>query len=153
MPRGDRIAVAALPIAGRVRPQVPQRHMFSIASMSASVGFFVRLSESTAAMIWPGWQKPHCGTSMSSQPCCTGCNVPPLARPSIVVTFLPRTAETLVTQVCTALPSTGQVRALQTLGPPPCLEPLMPSLPRRTQSSAMPSGASTLTAVSLTVKF
>ena len=39
-------------------------------------------------MIWPFWQKPHCGTCSSIQACCTGCSVPFLARPSSVVISL-----------------------------------------------------------------
>ena len=36
-------------------------------------------------MIWPFWQKPHCGTCSSIQACCRGCNSPSLAIPSSVV--------------------------------------------------------------------
>jgi SDR family mycofactocin-dependent oxidoreductase len=45
-----------LGIARRMRKYVPQRHTFSIRSMSTSVGSEVRASSATAAMIWPGWQ-------------------------------------------------------------------------------------------------
>src|SRR5439155_13691169 len=126
--------------------------MFSIASMSASVGFLFALSSATAFMIWPGWQKPHCGTSSSSHACWTGCSTSPLARPSIVVTRLPATDDTGVTHVCTALLLTRHVQALQTLTPQPYFGPVMPSLSRRTHSSARSAGASTLTGWSFTRK-
>ena len=32
-------------------------------------------------MIWPFWQKPHCGTCSSIQACCTGWSVPFLRQP------------------------------------------------------------------------
>ena len=44
------MAAAAL-MASRMRPYEPQRQTFSIASMSASVGVYVRRSRSAAAMI------------------------------------------------------------------------------------------------------
>src|SRR2546430_5161789 len=119
--------------------------MFSIASMSASLGFLLVFSSATAYTICPGRQKPHCGTSRSSHACWTGCSVSPSARPSIVTTRLPATDETGVTQVCTALLLTRQAQALQTLTPQPYFGPVMPSLSRRTQSNARPTGASTLT--------
>src|SRR6185369_15391436 len=77
--------------------------------------------------------------------CCTGCSVLPVARPSIVVTFLPRTSDTRVEQAVTALSLTWQVQALQTLMPQLYFGPVRPSLSRSTHSSAMSSGASTLT--------
>ncbi|MCY1210896.1 hypothetical protein D9M72_225960 [compost metagenome] len=123
-----------------------------MASMSASVGVRVRRSRSTAAMIWPGWQKPHCGTSRFIQACCTGCSVLPLARPSMVVTWRPRTSDTRTEQVVTALPSTWQVQALHTLMPQPYFGPVMPSLSRSTHSSARSSGASTSTFWPFTLK-
>jgi hypothetical protein len=58
----------------------------------------------------------------------------------------------VVEQVVTALPLTRQVQALQMFMPQPSLGPVMPSLSRSTQSSAMPAGASTLTALPLTLK-
>src|SRR5947207_4593393 len=126
--------------------------MFSIASMSASLGFLLVLSSATAFMIWPAWQKPHCGTSRSSHACWTGWSVSPLARPSIVVTRLPATDETGVTHVCTAWLLTRHVQALQTLTPQPYFGPVMPSLSRRTHSNARSAGASTLTGWSFTRK-
>ena len=70
----------------------------------------------------------------------------------MVVTSWPCTDETGVEQAVTALPLTRQVQALQTFMPQPYLGPVMPSLSRSTQSSAMPAGAVTLTALPLTLK-
>ena len=68
----------------------------------------------------------------------------------MVMTCLPTTEATRVTQVVTALPSTRQVQALHTLVPQPYFGPVMPSLSRSTQSSARSAGASTLTVLPLT---
>ena len=70
---------------------MPQRQTLRIASRSASLTlrFFAWafLTIATAVMICPGWQKPHCATSLSSQAACIGCrSLPTVAgRPSIVV--------------------------------------------------------------------
>src|ERR1044071_5105458 len=52
-------------------------------SMSLSVGFGFALSSAAAAMIWPDWQEPHCGTSSATQAFCTGCELA-AERPSMV---------------------------------------------------------------------
>src|SRR2546427_11556775 len=70
----------------------------------------------------------------------------------MVVTSWPCTDETVVEQAVTALPLTRQVQALQTFMPQPYLGPVMPSLSRSTQSSAMPAGGVALTALPLTFK-
>jgi len=46
------------------------------ASISASVGFGVVLSSDAAAINHAALAIPHCGTSRSSQACCTGCSLP-----------------------------------------------------------------------------
>jgi hypothetical protein len=120
--------------------------------MSASVGVFVFFKRAAAAMIWPGWQKPHCATSSSSHACCTGCSSSPSARPSMVVTSRPSHAPTGTTQGCISSPSRWLVQARQTPTPQPYLGPVMPSLSRSTQSSGMSAGASTLTGAPLTRK-
>src|SRR2546429_1028806 len=73
--------------------------MFVIAvSMSVSEGCGFFASSAAAAMIWPDWQYPHCGTSSAIQARCTACERL-RDRPSIVVTRLPATAATGSTQV------------------------------------------------------
>src|SRR2546425_7222877 len=85
--------------------------MFVIAvSMSASEGCGFFASSAAAAMIWPDWQYPHCGTSSAIQARCTAC-ARFLERPSIVVTRLPATAATGSTQVRVATPSRWTVQA------------------------------------------
>ena len=51
-------------------PAMPSR-------ICASVGFGFWSSSALAVMIWPFWQKPHCGTCSSIQACCSGCSLPP----------------------------------------------------------------------------
>ncbi len=102
----------------------------------------VRLSSATAAMIWPGWQKPHCATSCSSHASCTGWSRSPSARPSIVVTERPATEATGVTQGLKASPSRWLVQALHTSIPQPYLGPRIPSRSRSIHSSGRSSGAS-----------
>jgi len=45
---------------------------FVAAVMSASVGWGFGASSVAACMIFPDWQKPHCGTSMRRHVCCSG---------------------------------------------------------------------------------
>ena len=59
-------------------PAMPSR-------ICASVGFGFLSSSALAVMIWPFWQKPHCGTCSSIHACCSGCSLPSLASPSSVV--------------------------------------------------------------------
>ena len=44
---------------------------------------------STAVMIMPGVQKPHCRPWFSWKACCIGCSSPFVASPSMVVTVAP----------------------------------------------------------------
>jgi len=69
----------------------------------------------------------------------------------MVVTSLPCTDETVVEQVVTALPLTRQVQALQTFMRSRTW-PGDAQLVAQHQSSAMPAGAVTLTALPLTLK-
>jgi hypothetical protein len=70
----------------------------------------------------------------------------------MVVMDLPCMEATGMAQGLTACPSMMQVQALQTLMPQPYLGPVMPSLSRKTQSNAMPGGASTETFLPFTLK-
>ncbi len=70
----------------------------------------------------------------------------------MVVMDLPCMEATGMAQGLTAFPSMMQVHALQTLRPQPYLGPVMPSLSRKTQSKAMPGGASTETFLPFTLK-
>src|SRR5258705_258481 len=97
-------------MALRIRWYVPQRQMFPLmaSSMSASVGLAFFASSATADMIWPDWQYPHCGTSSSIQPFCTGCDASSES-PSMVVIFFPATLETGVMHERVASPLTCTV--------------------------------------------
>src|ERR1035438_8249503 len=64
-------------------------------------------------------------------------------RPSMVVIFLPATAEMGVTQDRTGWPSMWTVQAPHNDMPHPNLVPVMPSVSRKTQSSGMAETAST----------
>src|ERR1051325_3563490 len=119
-------------------------------SMSASVGFGFALSSATADMIWPDWQKPHWGTSTSIHAFCTGCALV-ADNPSMVVTFLPATAEIGVTQERTGWPSTCTVHAPHCAMPQPYLVPVRLRFSRTTHSSGTSGATSTCCGVPLTV--
>src|SRR6266513_3660906 len=111
-------------------------------SMSASVGEGLVARSAAADMICPGWQKPHCGTSTSVHARWTGWS--PLSEsPSIVVTFLPATADTGVTHVLTGAPSRWTVQTPQSAMPHPYLVPVSPSVSRITQRRGISGGTST----------
>src|SRR5262252_7759425 len=93
--------------------------------MSASVGLLFLASSAAAAMICPGWQYPHSGTSPSRHAIWSGCWA--LGEiPSIVVTSFPAAWLTGCTHERTALPFTCTVHA------PHCAKPW-------TQSAAIPA--------------
>src|SRR5256886_4325516 len=126
--------------------------MFVIAaSMSASVGCGFLASRADAAMIWPDWQYPHCGTSSAIQARCTAC-ARFLDRPSIVVTRLLATAEMGSTQVRVATPSRCTVQAPHCAMPQPNLVPVRPSVSRSTQRSGVSGVTLTVSRLPFTVK-
>src|SRR4030081_1973758 len=102
--------------------------------MSLSRGFGFFLSSAAAAMIWPDWQYPHCGTSSAAHAFCTGCEL--LAeRPSMVTMRSPalmlptgiehdrRTSPLMCTQ-----------QAPHCATPQPYLVPVRPTCSRMTHS-------------------
>src|SRR5664279_5181192 len=121
-------------------------------SISASVGFEVLASRAAAVMIWPDWQYPHCGTSSSIQATWIGW-VRSGESPSMVVTFLPATAEMGVTQERCGWPSMWTVQAPHSDMPHPNLVPVMPRVSRRTQSNGMAGTASTVWDLPFKVNF
>src|ERR1051326_7176750 len=125
-------------MASRTCWNVPQRQIFVIVlSMSASEGFDFSFSSAATAMIIPDWQYPHCGPSFSTHAFCTLCSAPLVARPSMVVIFLPTAAETGMTHDRNALPSTWTVQAPQTATPQPYLVPVRPTCSRSAHSSGV----------------
>src|SRR5882762_4857927 len=111
-------------------------------SMSLSVGLEFSFSKMAALMICPDWQYPHCGTSISIQARCRGCERS-FERPSIVVTRLPAARESGETQERMALPSRCTVQAPQRAMPHPNFVPVSPKESRRTQSRGVEGSSST----------
>src|SRR2546426_1882213 len=140
-------------MASRTCWNVPQRQMLVIvASISASVGFGLSFRSAATAMIMPDWQYPHCGTSWSSQAFCTLCRIPPLARPSMVVTCLPTAALTGTTQERTAAPSRCTVHEPHSAMPQPYLVPVRPTCSRIAHSRGVPGSTSTSLVLPLIVR-
>src|SRR6476660_7460718 len=118
--------------------------------MSASVGFEVLASSAAADMICPAWQYPHCGTSTASQARCIGC-VPSAESPSMVVISEPCTRCTGVRHDRVGVPFTWTVHAPHCPMPHPYFVPLRSTTSRRTQSSGMSAGTSTVLDFPLTL--
>src|SRR5712671_827778 len=72
----------------------------------------LRCTKSTAVMIMPGVQKPHCKPWCSRKASCIGCSgAPSAARPSMVRTSWPSAITASVVQDFTALPSRWTTQA------------------------------------------
>src|ERR1043166_428005 len=112
-------------------------------SMSASVGFGFFFSSAAAAMIWPDWQYPHCGTSTESQAFCTGCEE--LAdRPSMVtILSLAFTAESGTEHERCTSPLMCTEHAPHCATPQPYLVPVNPTCSRITHNSGVSGSACT----------
>src|SRR5258707_5915047 len=123
------------------------------ASMSWSVGrgFFFR--SDAAAMIWPDWQYPHCGTSTVAQAFCTGCEAFG-DRPSMVTIL--SVAFTLPTGIeqerCTS-PLMCTEQAPHWATPQPYLVPVSPTCSRITQRSGVSSSTRTSRTLPLMLSF
>src|SRR5262249_7069591 len=132
-----------------MREYVPHRHRFVISLvMTASVGFGFFASKAATAMICPGWQYPHSGTSPSRHASCTGC-VPP--SPSIVVTSCPTTWPAPVWHDRTAFPFTWTVHAPPIPTPHPYFVPVRPIVSRITHKSGVSASTSTANTFPLTL--
>ena len=143
----------AASIALRMRGYVPQRQMLVIASSTCAVlGVPVFWMSATAAMIWPDWQYPHCGTCASIHACWTLWSVPfsPL-KPSMVVTDLPATALTGTLHERVTSPSTCTEQAPHADMPQPNFVPVRPRSSRNAHSNGVSGSASMETALPLTV--
>ena len=93
------------PVKEGVHALVASAQMPDMACLTcASLGRGVCASNAAACMIWPDWQYPHCGTCSATQACCTGCWSCGL-RPSMVVTFVPAAAASVIWQDRTGSPS------------------------------------------------
>src|SRR5665213_993074 len=114
---------------------------FMASRICASVGLGFLSSRTLAVMIWPFWQKPHCGTCSSTQACCSGCSLPSLASPSRVV-ISPFTAEAGVMQDRTAAPFIITVHSPHWPRPQPNRGPCNPRSLRRMYSKGVEGSTS-----------
>src|SRR6185436_3894140 len=73
---------------------------------------------------------------------CSGCECSPVPSPSIVVTSLPATDHSGVSQAGTACSPTMTLQAPHSPAPQPKCDPVMPSRPRRTSSNDRSGSAS-----------
>src|SRR3989442_6457572 len=110
--------------------------------MSASVGLLFLASSAAAAMICPGWQYPHSGTSPARHAIWSGCCALGES-PSIVVTSFPAAWLTGCTHERTALPFTCTVHAPHCAIPHPYLVPVSPIVSRITHSRGVSGSTST----------
>src|ERR1700730_5483375 len=148
------VASAAMRIAARMRWYVPQRQTLVIASsISASVGFGFLPSSAAAAMIWPDWQYPHCGTSSASHAFCTGWS-PAADKPSMVtILSVGSTALTGIEQERCTSPLMCTEHAPHCAIPQPYFVPVSPTCSRRTQSKGISSSTFTSMTSPLTLSF
>src|SRR5262245_7631333 len=111
--------------------------------MSLSVGRGVFRNSAAAAMIWPDWQKPHCGTSSAAQARCTGCEEL-RERPSMVtIRSVGFTSPTRIEQERTTSPLTWTEQAPHCATPHPYLVPVSPTCSRMTHRSGVSSATCT----------
>jgi len=115
-----------------------------VSSISSSVGAGDSASSAAAAIMNPGWQYPHCGTTSSIQAVWTGWSSSPDANPSMVVTSLPSASRTGTEHERTAWPSRCTVHAPHAFSPQPNLVPLSPSSLRITQRSGVSGSISSV---------
>src|SRR3972149_323755 len=109
-------------------PSRPRRMSFSLAW-----GWRFRIS--SAVMIIPGVQKPHCRPWYSQKASWSGWSFPSVASPSMVVTSLPSAWRASTVQDLTAMPSISTVQAPHWLVSQPILVPVRPSTSRRYPTS------------------
>src|SRR5258707_9010306 len=102
-------------------------------------------------MIWPDWQKPHCGTCLATHAFCNGCDESS-DNPSIVVTDLPPISDTCVWHENARLPSMCTMQAPHRPVPQPNLVPVSLRPSRSTHSNGVAGGASVDAAVPFTMK-
>src|SRR5437773_1814332 len=103
--------------------------------ISASLGSGFWESRSTAVMIKPGVQKPHCSPCLSQNACCSGCRSPSWLNPSIVLIALPSACTARTVQLLIAWPSISTVHAPHWLVSQPMCVPVRSSSSRSTYAS------------------
>ena len=117
--------------------------------MFASVGLGVLAKSAAADMVWPDSQYPHCTTSSFFQAACTALPVREF-KSSMVITRLPETADTGVTQERMGTPSRSTVHAPHTANPQPNFVPVSPKVSRKAQSNGVAGARSSVRVLSFT---
>src|SRR5205809_7205307 len=110
--------------------------------MSASVGLLFLASSAAAAMICPGWQYPHSGTSPYRHEICSGCCAFGASTSIVVTSFLDGWLISSAHER-TALPFTCTVHAPHSAIPHPYLVPFRPIVSRITHNRGVSGSTST----------
>src|SRR6266404_3904614 len=114
----------------------------------------LRWTISTAVMIMPGVQKPHCKPWCSRNASCIGCSgAPSGARPSMVLTSCPSAMTASVVQDLTALPSTCTTQAPHCEVSQPTWVPVSRRFSRRNCTRRVRGSTSAVTGLPFTVSF
>src|SRR5215467_2691731 len=106
---------------------------------------------SSADMIMPGVQKPHCRAWFSRNASCIGCSLSAVARPSMVVTFAPSTERVSTVQDFVATPFTWTTQAPHCDVSQPTWVPVRRRFSRRNCTSRVRGSTSPVTALPFTV--
>src|SRR6202453_2521602 len=126
-------------------PSIPKR-------ISSSVGFGLRSIRSSADIIMPGVQKPHCSPCWVQNPSCSGCRSSRVPIPSIVVTERPSACTANIVQLFTDLPSSSTVHAPQLEVSQPMWVPVRSSSSRKACTSRSRGSTSRVCSTPLTRK-
>src|SRR5208282_3238735 len=129
-----------------------QRHKFPESPLRiwASLGCGCCANKFTAAKIIPGVQIPHCAPPCVMNACCTACNDPPQATPSIVRIFAPSACKAGTRQLFTSAPSISIAQAPHSPSPHPSFVPVSFNSSRNTSSNRAIGYASRVTAAPFT---
>src|SRR5712675_2192290 len=113
----------------------------------------LRFTMSTAVMIMPGVQKPHCRPWFSRNASCMGWSVSPFARLSMVRTSAPSAVSTSSVQDFTALPLTCTTQAPHCEVSQPTWVPVSRRFSRRNCTRRVRGSTSAVTGLPFTVSF
>src|ERR1700722_10766446 len=111
----------------------------------------LRRTMSTAGMIMPGVQKPHCRPWFSRKASCIGCSFSPVARLSMVRTSAPSAVSARMVQDFTALPFTCTTQAPHCEVSQPTCVPVNRRFSRRNCTSRVRGSTSALTGLPFTI--
>src|SRR6185437_15493756 len=111
----------------------------------------LRRTRSTAVMIMPGVQKPHCRPWFSRNASCIGCSLSPVARLSIVRTSASAAVSARMVQDFTALPLMCTTQAPHCEVSQPTWVPVNRRFSRRNCTSSVRGSTSALTGLPFTI--